>query len=268
MILAGTTSPGGTAEAAEGGWRVNGRWPFASGCLHADWMAGLCFVADGGEDPLVRGFFMPARDWRIEDTWHVAGLKGTGSHHIALRDKVVPPSHFFDLAAGVPCLTGPLYQAVLEIQPLLHGAVTVGIAQGALDDLVVLAGTGRQQLRAAAPMRELETFQGELGRVAADLRAAQALLRAQAESHWRHALAGTLKDEALRTEATQTAIWLATTSVRIADACFALGGGSALYESSPLQRRLRDLHAAAQHAVAHQRHYVGAGKLLLSHFID
>jgi hypothetical protein len=51
--------------------------------------------------------------------------------------------------------------------------------------------------------------------------------------------------------------------VRVADVCFALGGGSALYETSPLQRRLRDLHAAAQHAVAHQRHYVSAGKLLL-----
>ena len=108
----------------------------------------------------------------------------------------------------MPCLTGPLYQAVLEIQPLLHGAVTVGIAHGALDDLVALAGTGLQQLRAMQPMRESETFQSELGRAAADLRAAQALLGAQAESHWRQALAGTLKDEALRTEATQTAIWL------------------------------------------------------------
>jgi hypothetical protein len=59
------------------------------------------------------------------------------------------------------------------------------------------------------------------------------------------------------------AIWLATTCVRIADACFALGGSSALYETSPRQRRLLDLHAAAQHGVAQQRHYVCAGKLLL-----
>ena len=106
--------------------------------------------------------------------------------------------------------------------------------------------------------------QGELGRVAAELSAARALLEVQVTSHWHHALAGTLKDEALLTQGTQTAIWLATTCVRVGDACFALGGGSALYETSPLQRRLRDLHAAAQHAVAQQRHYVSAGKLLLS----
>jgi alkylation response protein AidB-like acyl-CoA dehydrogenase len=65
-------------------------------------------------------------------------------------------------------------------------------------------------------------------------------------------------------QGTQTAIWLAATCVRIADACFALGGGGALYETSPLQRRLRDLHVAAQHTVVQQRHYVSAGKLLLS----
>ena len=112
-------------------------------------------------------------------------------------------------------------------------------------------------------MRDSETFQGELGRVAAELRAARAFLEVQAISHWRHALDGTLKDEALYIQGTQTAILLASTSVRAADACFALGGSSALYETSPLQRRLRDLHAVAQHYNVQQRHYVIAGKLLL-----
>ena len=109
-----------------------------------------------------------------------------------------------------------------------------------------------------------EAFHHELGRIVADLRAAQALLQLQAASHWRHALAGTLRDEALVTQGTQTATWIATTCVRVADACFALGGGSALYDASPLQRRLRDLHAAAQHAIAQQRNYASAGKLVLS----
>jgi alkylation response protein AidB-like acyl-CoA dehydrogenase len=113
-------------------------------------------------------------------------------------------------------------------------------------------------------MRDSEPFQGELGRVAAELRAARAFLEGQAASHWRHALAGTLKDEALLTQSTQTAIWLATTCVRPADACFAVGGSSALYETSPLQRRLRDLHTAVQHFSAQPRQYVRAGKLLLA----
>jgi len=274
VIIAGTVQPAGRAEVVAGGWRVNGRWPFASGCQHADWMFGLCVMTEAGKPlpgpageggpPLVRGVFLPAREWHIEDTWYVAGLKGTGSHHIALRDTVVPAANLFDLVNGVPCLPGPLYQAVRQFLPLMHGASSVGMAEGALEELVALANTSRQQQQAAVPMRDSETFQGELGRIAAELRAARAFLQVQAASHWRHALAGTLKDEALYTQGTQSAIWLATTCVRAADACFALAGSGAIYETSPLQRRLRDLHTAAQHFAAQQRHYVSAGKLLLS----
>jgi alkylation response protein AidB-like acyl-CoA dehydrogenase len=216
VMIAGSAQPVGRAEVVAGGWRVNGRWPFASGCQHADWMFGFCVMTEGGKPlcgpageggpPLVRGFFLPARGWQIEDTWYVAGLKGTGSHHITLRDMVVPAENFFDLANGVPCVPGPLYQAVLQLLPLMHSANSIGIAEGSLDELVELANTGRQQLHAAVPMRDSITFQGELGRIAAELRAARAFLQVQAASHWRHALAGTLKDESLLTQVTQTAI--------------------------------------------------------------
>ena len=207
---------------------------------------------------------LPAREWQIEDTWYVAGLKGTGSHHISLKDKVIPAANFFDLANAKPCVPGPQYQAVQQFIPLMHSAVATGIARGALDELVQLANTGRQQQRTTAPMRELPTFQYELGRIEADLRAARALTDAQVESHWRHALAGTLKDDALHAQGAQTATWVTAACVGIADECFRLGGGSALYETSPLQRRMRDLHAAAQHAAVHQRNYGNAGKLLLA----
>ena len=273
MIVAGSLVPAGTAEAVRGGFRVTGRWPFASGCLHSGWLLGLCVMTEGGQPapgpagaagpPRIRGFVLERRAWQIEDTWHAAGLKGTGSQHIALREALVPAANFFDFPGGAPCLAGPLYQAVHQLLPLLHGPVTVGMAEGALDDLVALANSGRQQVRAALPMRDSEMFQGELGRVAADLKAAQALLQVQADSHWRHALAGTQNEEARLTQHTQTAAWLAAASVRVANACFALGGGVALYESSPLQRRMRDLHAAAQHAASQQRNYAAAGKLLL-----
>jgi alkylation response protein AidB-like acyl-CoA dehydrogenase len=273
VITGGSATPAGRAEAAAGGWRVNGRWPFASGCQHADVLVGFCVMTEGGKPlpgpagaggpPLLRAVVLPARDWQIEDTWHVAGLKGTGSHHIVLRDELVPAANFFDLANGVACLPGPLYQTVLHFLPVAHGAFALGMAEGALAELVALANTGRQQLRAHAPMRLSEIFQAELGRIQAEVRAARAFFEAQAASHWHHAVAGTLNDEGLLIQGTQAAIWVATTCVRAADSCFTLGGGGALYESSPLQRRLRDLHAAAQHAAVHQRHYVGAGKLLL-----
>jgi alkylation response protein AidB-like acyl-CoA dehydrogenase len=272
VIIAGSAVPLGTAEQVDGGWLVNGRWPFASGCRHAGWLLGLAVMTSGGKplhgaagegSPLIKGFLLPASDWQIEDTWHVIGLKGTGSHHIVLKDKVVPDAKFFEIPGGTPCLPGPLYQAVSQIIPILHGAIAVGIAEGALDELLELANTGWKQLRSATPLRDSETFQGELGRVSAEIRAARAFLEVQAATLWGHTLAGTLKENGLATQTTQTAIWLASTCLRATDACFALGGSSALYESSPLQRRLRDLRTAAQHGVVQQRNYVMAGKLLL-----
>jgi len=96
VILAGSTQPAAKAERVPRGWRVGGRWPFASGCRHADWIAGFCVMhADGNPlpgangQPQVLGFMLPAAAWEVEDSWHAAGLEGTGSHHILLRERVV-----------------------------------------------------------------------------------------------------------------------------------------------------------------------------------
>jgi alkylation response protein AidB-like acyl-CoA dehydrogenase len=273
VIFAGSAQPVGKAETAADGWRVNGRWPFASGCQHADWILGFCVVtADGmplpasdrpAGAPSIRCVVLPASEWQIEDTWHVVGLKGTGSHHVSLTEAVVPAANSLDPTNGVSCLPGPLYQTFGQFIPLMHSAIALGMAEGALDDIVALARTGRQPLRATSPLKDSELFQNELGRLSAELRAAQAFLQIQVTSHWRHALAGTLKNETQLAHGTQAAIWICATCVRIADDCFTLGCGSSVYESSPLQRRMRDLRTAAQHAAVHQRHYAGGGKLLL-----
>jgi alkylation response protein AidB-like acyl-CoA dehydrogenase len=272
VALCGSAQPAGTARPTAGGFQVSGRWPFASGCKHAEWMAGFCLVTDDNGKPVagpqgqpqIRGFALPAQDWEIEDTWHAAGLRGTGSDHIMLRDALVPEANFFDVEGGVPCVPGPLYPAVRQLLPMFHTALAIGIAEGAVDELVALANTGRQQFRATAPMRESETFQYELGRIFADFRAAQTFYEAQTAIVWHRALAGTLNDEDLLIESTQAAIWITAACVRVTDACFALAGSSAVYETSPLPRRLRDIHVAAQHAHTQQRQYVAGGKLLLA----
>ncbi|MHC2746411.1 alkylation response protein AidB-like acyl-CoA dehydrogenase [Bradyrhizobium diazoefficiens] len=102
--------------------------------------------------PLLRAVMLPARDWEIEDTWHVAGLEGTGSHHVTLRETLVPEANFFDLDAA-PRQSGPLYRALRQLLPLVHGAFVVGMAESTVDELLALANTGRQQLYAAVPMR-------------------------------------------------------------------------------------------------------------------
>jgi alkylation response protein AidB-like acyl-CoA dehydrogenase len=273
-IMAGSTQPVAKAERVPRGWRVGGRWPFASGCRHADWIAGFCIMHDDGRPlpdptatdgrPLVMGFTLPASAWEIEDTWHAAGLEGTGSHHIVLRERVVSGANFFDLMHGTSCETGPLYQAPWHLMVLMPAAVAVGIAEGALDALVRLARTGRRQLRAATTMQDSEVFRYELGRAAAELRATRLALEAQARSHWNDALAGSLKTEARLIEGQQISVHTVVACQKVAEACFMLAGGSAAYLDSPLQRRLRDVMVLGQHAAVQQRQFAGIGAALLA----
>lgn len=271
VAVAGSAILAGVAESIDRGWRVSGRWPFASGCLHADWILGLCVMNKNGEPipgpvegtPLTRAFLLPAREWQIEDSWHVVGLKGTGSHHVALDNVWVPSENFFDIR-GQPSLSGPLYDAVPQLIPLLHAANNLGIAEAALEELIAFAGTGHRQQRALTAMRDSEVFQMGIGRIHADLRAARAFLDAQSASHWRHALAGTLNTNDLLVEGSQMATWVTAACVRAVDACYALAGGSAIYDSSPLQRRMRDIHTAAQHGMVQERTFIAGGAQHLS----
>ena len=272
VIVCGSAAPAGTAQEVEGGYRVSGRWPFASGCQNADWLFSGCVVMRDGAPapgriegaPLVRHITLPASQWRIEDTWHVEGLKGTGSHHIALDDVFVPAANVFDFG-GKSCLDGPLYQSPLHLVPLMHGAPAIGIAEGAIDDLVALAGTGKRPLFATDSLKDSPLFQLELGRITADVRAARALQEAQARDHWRRALAAELAGGEALAEGAQTAVWVTTACIRAVDACYSLGGGSVVYDTSPLQRRLRDIHAASQHTAVQPRQYINAGAARLGH---
>ena len=272
VIVAGSAAPAGTAEQVPGGWRVSGRWPFASGCQHADQIFAGCLVTMDGKPapgpvegaPMIRHIVLPAAAWTIEDTWRVAGLKGTGSCHISLKDVFVPDTNVMDFG-GPSCLPGPLYAAPLQLVPLMHCGPAIGIAEGAIDDLVALASTGKRQLYSREPMRESQLFQAELGRIEAEVRAARAMVEAETARQWGQTLAGALSPGNFSTSGIQTAVWVTQTCVRAADACYALGGGSALYDDSPLQRRMRDMHAAAQHAVVQPKNYVGAGAIRLGH---
>jgi alkylation response protein AidB-like acyl-CoA dehydrogenase len=265
VIQAGAAAtPGGYAERAEGGYVVKGRWPFASGCQHADVILGSCMLTEGGQPvagpagPVSRIMVQPAGLWTIEDTWTVSGLKGTGSHHVAFAERFVPEEWFYELS-GESCLPGPLYVLLGPWIPIMHAAFAVGLAEGAVEDLVAAAGGGRKQLFARAAMKDSPIFQYELGAVDAELEAARALFKVRVEALWEAALAGTGPDPARMGASLQAGVWITRTAVEIASRCFSLGGGGALYDGSPLQRRMRDMHAAAQHALVQAQNFQGLG---------
>jgi len=265
-VCGGAFAPQGQAERVDGGYRVSGRWGFASGCQHTDWLFGQCVVTQAGVPepgaapgaPRLRCMVLPTSEWRILDTWHTAGMRGTGSHDIAIDGAFVPEAWSFDLWQGEPTLAGPLFAAPV-VQFSQHiGAVALGIAEGALADLTALAGTSKQRLYARAELADQPLFQYRLGHAEADAQAARALLHRRAAEYWQQAHAGAI-DVLLRLQILQSVAWVVETCARVVDACYTAGGGSALYASSPLQRRLRDIHTLTQHASVQENVFATAG---------
>jgi indole-3-acetate monooxygenase len=245
-IVAGVFNPTGAAVPVDGGYRVNGRWAFASGCEHADWIYGNCVDTSGGEPALRIAVFRPG-DVEIEDTWTVAGLCGTGSHDITAHDVVVPAERTVAVFADPPTVDAPLVALpVVATLALLLGAVPLGIARGALDDVADLAAA-KVPLLASAPLAADPLFQYRLAEADVQLRAARALLYEEAAAAWATAVAGDDITPVHRARLRSAAVQAATTGAAVVDTAYRAGGGSSLYATSPLQRRLRDSRAVTQH---------------------
>ena len=149
-IAGGVFAPMGKAVVEDGGLRASGRWRFSSGCEHCDWLMGGCVVEDGGElrtlpsgAPDIRLLMFPRDEVEIIDTWHVAGLRGTGSNDIEVSDTLVPMGRSASLITDPPRSQGPLYAfPVFGLLALSIAACGLGIARGAIDELAEVAEVG------------------------------------------------------------------------------------------------------------------------------
>lgn len=243
FLIAGVAAPMGSAEPVDGGWRLTGRWAFSSGCRHATWLVAGAMTPDG-----VRMCVLDAADVTIHDTWHVMGLRGTGSHDFSVDGLFVPAERVFTLA-GPPRAAGALYRLPpFTTLSLGIAAVALGIARGALEDFTALGRAGRPSARAAF---------------------------AEATALQRSGLAY-LRDEITRGGAGRTrraaqrlAIATATRdAARAVDLLYSAAGGGAVYAAGPLQQRFRDVHAATQHAMVSADIVETAGAVLLGEKVD
>jgi alkylation response protein AidB-like acyl-CoA dehydrogenase len=266
IAVAGSFNPKGVATPVEGGYRVSGRWPFASGCQHADWFIAHCMVDDGRMPPL-RVMMVPAADVNIVDTWSVSGLCGTGSHDFTLDGLFVPDGHTFDVfeEGGMP---GPLGRIPeLSYSSLEFANVAVGIAEGALAEITTLA-SNKVPMLADAELAANPLFRYRLAEADAHLRAARALLDADVAATWASARAGDAFTTEQRARLRATAVWVVTAAARVVDVAYTAGGGSALYLGNPLQRRLRDVHALTQHFAIKADVLTTAGAVLAGQDVD
>ena len=266
---AGIAAPVGTAVRIPGGVRVSGRWPYASGITHSDWLWAGCVVVENGQPrrtpagPETIHVCMPVGDIEVQDTWYVSGLCGTGSNDVTARDVFVPQHRTFALLDPTSHRPEALFQMpALALFVFQLVCVSLGIARSALDELIELAQSKKPSLYTAV-LADKAVAQVEVARAEAALRSARAFLYDTVADMWQTVSTGrdpTRHQLALGRIAAMHAVETVAAVTRSANT---LGGGSSVYAASPLQRHARDAEVITHHFTVSPHTWEEAGRVLL-----
>lgn len=256
-LIAASTPPSGKATRVAGGFRISGRWPFASGVDHCGWafLAAKVPVGKEGRVALQYLFLVPRSDFEIEDNWHVAGLKGTGTNTIVVDDAFVP-DHRASSEADTARLRrdpassneGPLYRYPWGLMlAYAIAAPSIGMAGAAIDHFT---GSVRERLAGAGPDAAGNPHANLLiANCRTMLDCAEAKFTENLEELGEAARAGTEPSLDLRARCRWEASWIAGCCADQVDAVFGAAGAGALFDQHPLQRIFRDIHALKAHRV-------------------
>ena len=265
-IVANTPLPTAQAIVVPGGYRVTGRMGFSTGCRHASWLAARARVFENGQlrlqddQPEQRYLFVPAAEVELLDTWHVRGMRGTGTYHFAVNDVFVPAERTV-LQAGAPLLeTGPLFQIPRTLLfASADAAIALGVARSCLLAFYELAGAKTPRAMQAT-LRDQPLIQAAVGRAEANLRSGRAFLSEAVGEIWSEATstgATTQERRAVLRLATTHAIRLA---VDVVDTVYNASGVTTIYEGNLIQRLFQDIHVISQHLQARLSHYELVGQ--------
>lgn len=269
VVTGGVFAPNGTAVPVADGWEVSGRWMWGSGTQHCRWIVGGAMAPhpDTGE-PTAHLMFFDASDVTICDTWYTSGLRGTGSNDFTVDRAFVPSDRGLRPFEPVPTVDCAL--AAFPNFTLLSigvAAVALGIARHAIDEFTEVAQGKRPQF-SQRTLAQSGSVQADLGRAEASLRAARALLFAEVGEAWSIAAAGATVDVRSRARIRLAGVHAAESAARCVDAVYTMAGGTAVFETSVLQRCLRDVHVATQHIMVSPRLYETLGKFFFGADVD
>jgi indole-3-acetate monooxygenase len=266
---AGIAAPIGAAVRVDGGFQISGRWPFASGITHCEWIFAGNMVMENGQPkmtphgPEIVHAYMPVSEVEIHDTWYVSGLCGTGSVDFSVKDLFVPEQRTFNLFDPSGHRPEPLYQL-----PVVSGFVSqlacvgLGIARAALDDLTELAATKKPALSMVV-LADKPAAQIQLAQAEAALGGARSFLYSAMDDLWQTISTGGTYTPRQNALVRIAAINAAETGAAVARTANILGGGSSMYSSSSLQRHARDADAVTHHFTVSQHTWEDAGRVLL-----
>jgi 3-hydroxy-9,10-secoandrosta-1,3,5(10)-triene-9,17-dione monooxygenase len=255
-LISSSYAPTGKIERVNGGFRVGGRWSFSSGSDHCQWVFLGGFVPNevAGKPPEMRTFLLPRSDYTIDDTWHVAGLRGTGSKDIVVKDAFVPEHRTHKLIDGYKRNSpgnehnpAPLYKIPFgQIFVRSVSTSAIGIAEGALRAYVDQASK-RIAASDASKVADDPATQTVAARAAATIDESRLVLFRDMEELMTLARAG--QDMPI-----ERRVRFRYNSARVVDRCadavdelFSASGGRAIFTSTPILRFFLDIHAARGH---------------------
>ena len=265
--------PAGRAQPVDGGFKIGGRWPFSSGVDPCTWLMVGCMTQspDGKAPPDARMFLVPKPDYTVIDTWHVAGLKGTGSKDIEIKDVFVPAHRVLAMSdtrggptPGTARNPGVLYKLPLMalFQFCISGPI-LGMAQGAVQGFIKKT-RDRAASYTGTKLSELATIQVRVAEASALVDSAELLMRRAADDATRITAAGQVPIIEQKVTYRRDAAMAVRQCVRAVDMIFEAYGGGGLYDHQAIQRAWRDIHAGAGH-ISFAFDAVGAtyGKVML-----
>jgi indole-3-acetate monooxygenase len=261
------------AIAVPGGYRVSGRWDFASGCRHAGWMGAHGAVAEPDGSlrlnnfgrPTIRTWLFPAEQATLLDNWNPIGLRGTASESYTVKDLFVPEE--FTGTREDPTLRrdrGPLYAFPQQtLYSVGIASVALGIARGMLEALIDLAL--RKTPRGTGRLADNAVIQAEIARSEARLGSARTYLVETVRDIYQHADDIAPIDVRQRARARLAGSHAVTSAVAVADWTYKAAGVDAIFPGSPFERRFRDIHTVSQQIQSRDAHYETVGQVLLGH---
>ena len=247
--IAASIQPAGRVTKVEGGYRISGEFPFASGVNHSPWVIVGCLVETNGSKDAIF-FLVRPKEFKIKDTWFTTAMRATGSNTIVCDGVFVPENHTLALAdiregktPGAKLHPYPIYRAPwISYASLTFATPMLGAAQGAYEEFREWTKS-RKAGRGGGALAELASVQVRMARAAADLDAAELLLRRVVDT----AQAPVPPSLALRARAMRDTSRAAEFCVGVIDSLMAMSGTAGFASSHPIQRAWRDIHFAAMH---------------------
>ncbi len=270
LRMAGSVRPEGETRAVEGGYRVRGRWNFASGVTHANWLYCSCKVMNAAGPqltpaglPVVRVLLVPKESVTVIDTWSVVGMRGTGSHDFVVDDVFVPEERSFSPLDPVP-ESGTLYHPRLMMvgASAATSGTALGLARGAINTFCDMASDTASTMSTTA-LRDRALVQTRVAEAEAIVSAARAYIISAVGAAWEAVEQGVADPSREIVQARLAMTHGMHEAVRATNLVFHAAGTNAVYQKHPLERYFRDVHVAVQHAVGRPEIIEDAGKALL-----